>query len=57
MSHLINALSSKRLGFLRELVPTAKTFGLLVDPNNPNAKLETADMQAAVDLLGHRFLL
>jgi putative ABC transport system substrate-binding protein len=26
MSHLINALSSKRLGFLRELVPTATTF-------------------------------
>jgi putative tryptophan/tyrosine transport system substrate-binding protein len=31
MSHLINALSSKRLGFLRELVPIARTFGLLVD--------------------------
>jgi putative ABC transport system substrate-binding protein len=51
MSHLINALSSKRLGFLRELVPTAKTFGLLVDPTNPNAKFETADIQAAVDQL------
>jgi putative ABC transport system substrate-binding protein len=35
MSHLINALSSKRLGLLRELVPTAITFGLLVDPTNP----------------------
>jgi putative ABC transport system substrate-binding protein len=56
-SHLINALSSKRLGFLRELVPTAATFGLLVDPTNPNAKFETADMQAAVDLLGHKLVV
>jgi putative tryptophan/tyrosine transport system substrate-binding protein len=57
MSHLINALSSKRLGFLRELVPTARTFGLLVDPTNPNAELETADMQAAVDLLGYKLVV
>jgi putative tryptophan/tyrosine transport system substrate-binding protein len=57
MSHLVNALSSKRLGLLRELVPTASTFGLLVDPTNPNAKLETADMQAAVDLLGYKLVV
>ena len=57
MSHLINALSSKRLGLLRELVPTAATFGLLVDPTNPNTELETADMQAAVDLLGHKLVV
>jgi putative ABC transport system substrate-binding protein len=57
MSHLINALSSKRLGLLRELVPTASTFGLLVDPTNPNAEFETADMQAAVDLLGYKLVV
>jgi putative ABC transport system substrate-binding protein len=57
MSHLINALSSKRLGFLRELVPTARTFGLLVDPTNPNAEFETADMQAAVDVLGDKLVV
>ena len=57
MSHLINALSSKRLGLLRELVPTAATFGLLVDPTNPNAEFETADMQAAVDLLGYKLVV
>ena len=57
MSHLINALSSKRLGFLRELVPTARTFGLLVDPTNPNAEFETADMQAAVDVLGYKLVV
>jgi putative tryptophan/tyrosine transport system substrate-binding protein len=42
---------------LRELVPTAATFGLLVDPTNPNTELETADMQAAVDLLGHKLVV
>jgi putative ABC transport system substrate-binding protein len=57
MSHLINALSSKRLGFLRELVPTATTYGLLVDPTNPNTKFETADMQAAVDLLKYKLVI
>jgi putative tryptophan/tyrosine transport system substrate-binding protein len=46
MSHLINALSSKRLSLLHELVPKASTFGLLVDPTNPNTNIETADMQA-----------
>jgi len=58
MGHMINALSSKRLGLLRELVPTASTFGLLVDPTNPNAQFETADMmQAAVDLLGYKLMV
>jgi putative tryptophan/tyrosine transport system substrate-binding protein len=57
MSHLINALSSKRLGLLRELVPTAGTFGLLVDPTNPNTEFETADMQAAVDMLGCKLVV
>jgi len=57
MSHLINALSSKRLGFLRELVPTAATFGLLVDPTNPNSKFETADMQAAADQFGYKLVV
>jgi putative ABC transport system substrate-binding protein len=57
MSHLINALSSKRLGLLRELVPTATTFGLLVDPTNPNTEFETPDMRAAVDLLGHKLVV
>jgi putative ABC transport system substrate-binding protein len=57
MSHLINALSSKRLGLLRELVPTATAFGLLVDPTNPNAEPEAADMKEAADLLGHKLVV
>src|SRR5262249_58787499 len=57
MSHLINALSSKRLGFLRELVPTAATFGLLADPTTPNTEFETADLQAAADLLRRKLVV
>jgi putative tryptophan/tyrosine transport system substrate-binding protein len=50
VSFLVNALGSKRFGLLRELVPTATTFGFLVDPSNPNAAPEIADMQAAAPL-------
>ena len=57
VSFLVNALGSKRLGLLRELVPTAATFGFLVDPSNPNAAPETADMQAAADVLGHKLVV
>jgi putative ABC transport system substrate-binding protein len=42
---------------LRDLLPTAITFGLLVDPTNPNAEVEITDMQAAVDLLGHKLVV
>jgi putative ABC transport system substrate-binding protein len=57
MSHLSNALGPKRLGLLHELVPTAATFGLLVDPTNPNTEFETADMRVAVDLLGCKLVV
>jgi putative tryptophan/tyrosine transport system substrate-binding protein len=57
VSFLANTLGSKRLGLLRELVPTASAFGLLVDPSNPNAEPETADMQAAANLLGYRLVV
>ena len=57
VSFLVNALGSKRFGLLSELVPTASTFGFLVDPSNPNAAPETADMRAAADMLGHKLVV
>lgn len=57
VSFLVNALGSKRFGLLRELVPTASTFGFLVDPSNPNTAPETADMQAAADALGYKLVV
>jgi putative ABC transport system substrate-binding protein len=57
VSHLVNALSAKRLDLLHELAPTATTIGFLVDPTNPNAESETADMQAAAGFLALRLVV
>ena len=37
---------------LREVVPKAKVFAFLVDPNNPNAEPDAKDVQAAAAVLG-----
>jgi len=45
-------LGPKRLEFLRELVPAAKVFALLVNPTNPSAETVTRDLQATARTLG-----
>jgi putative tryptophan/tyrosine transport system substrate-binding protein len=57
VSFLGNALGSKRLELLHDLVPSAATFGFLVDTSNPNAKSETEDMRSAADALGHKLVV
>ena len=57
VSFLNNALGSKRLALLREIVPTATAIGFLVDPTNPNTKPETKDMQEAAAALGRRLII
>jgi putative ABC transport system substrate-binding protein len=42
----------KKLQLLHELVPTAATLGLLVDPANPNGEIVSKAMQAAARNLG-----
>jgi putative ABC transport system substrate-binding protein len=49
---LVNSLGAKRLEFLRELLPANATVGLLVNPKNPSAAPETADVQNAARTLG-----
>ncbi len=44
---MVNTLGAKRVELLRELRPQAETIGLLVNPNNPSARSETSDVQAA----------
>jgi putative ABC transport system substrate-binding protein len=52
VSFLVEQLGSKMLGLLRELVTNTKTFGLLVNPSNPNTSRQIADTQAAAQTLG-----
>ena len=44
-------VGAKRLGLLRELVPAASIFALLVNPTNPNAEIVSSDLQAAARTL------
>ena len=45
-------LELKKLDLLLELVPAAQTIGLLVNPNNPAAAKDVADIEAAVGAMG-----
>jgi putative tryptophan/tyrosine transport system substrate-binding protein len=49
-------LAAKRLELLRELVPGARQFGVLVNPTGPTTAFETKQLQAAADVLGVRLL-
>jgi putative ABC transport system substrate-binding protein len=49
---LVNTLSAKRVELARDLVPSAKTIGLLINPKNPASASETTDAQAAARVLG-----
>ncbi len=54
VSFLSNVLAAKQLELLREMVPTAITVGVLVNPNNPNALSDTKEVEAAASSLGRR---
>ena len=49
VSFLVVLTVGKRLELLSELVPTAATIGMLVNPDNPNLEATTADAKAAVE--------
>jgi putative tryptophan/tyrosine transport system substrate-binding protein len=54
VTNFTNQLWGKRMGLLREIVPTATTLALLVNPNNPNAEPDIKDAQASADVLGRK---
>jgi putative tryptophan/tyrosine transport system substrate-binding protein len=47
-------LSAKRLGLLRELVPTAALIAVLINPKSPSAEPETQDVHAAARAIGQQ---
>jgi ABC-type uncharacterized transport system substrate-binding protein len=50
------ALGMKRLELLRELLPAAKTIGLLVTPNSPETESERRDIEAAAQAKGYQLI-
>jgi putative ABC transport system substrate-binding protein len=52
VSFMVSELGAKRLELLRELVPTVKSIGFLVNPPNPNAPADTREIQEAARSLG-----
>jgi putative ABC transport system substrate-binding protein len=52
-----NLLTAKRLGLLHELVPKAKSFGVLVNPKNANAQMQGSEAEQAARTLGLQLVL
>jgi putative tryptophan/tyrosine transport system substrate-binding protein len=57
VSFLINSLGTKRVELLSQMVPRASTIGMLANPTNPDAEIETRDAQAAAQALGRKLLV
>ena len=50
-------LEAKKLALLRELVPKAPLIAMLVNPTNPSAETDIADVQKAAGVIGQQVLL
>jgi putative ABC transport system substrate-binding protein len=51
---LLGSLGPKQFELLRELLPNSNKIALLLNPSNPNAQIDTPEIQAAADALGER---
>jgi putative ABC transport system substrate-binding protein len=47
-------IEGKRLGLLRDLVPTSALIGVLLNPNNPNFETQSKDIQEAARAIGQK---
>jgi putative ABC transport system substrate-binding protein len=54
VSGYISALGAKRLELLRELAPSARVIGVLVDPNYPDAEPQRKDVTEAARIIGQQ---
>lgn len=52
VTQLGSELVAKRLGLLRDLIPTATIIGMLVNPTDPRSKTQIKDAQEAARTLG-----
>jgi putative ABC transport system substrate-binding protein len=50
----VSQMEGKRLGLLRDLVPTAALIAVLLNPNNPPAAMQLTDVQEAARALGQQ---
>jgi putative ABC transport system substrate-binding protein len=57
VSSLISELGTKRLGLLRELVPSATVIATLVNPNFPDADGQLRDAEAGARALGLQLIV
>jgi putative ABC transport system substrate-binding protein len=57
IANLTGELAPKRLQLLRELLPDAALFGVLVDPAFPGTQSTIADLQAAARTLGLQLIV
>jgi putative tryptophan/tyrosine transport system substrate-binding protein len=57
VSILGSALEAKRLGLLHEIVPTAASIGVLVDPTYPDADLELREAQEAASAINRQIII
>ena len=57
VTFFINTLGAKRLELLRELVPSAKVIGVLINPRNPTSQSQTTDVQAAARAHGIELMI
>jgi len=57
VSFLENTLAAKRVALLTQMAPKASMIGMLVNPSNPDAAIETKDTQSAVQALGRTLVV
>jgi putative ABC transport system substrate-binding protein len=52
-----SVLGAKRLDLLRQLVPQATLFAILVNPGSPDTEAERRDVQAAAQAIGQQLII